>query len=105
MTLTAVLFAGGESRRMGVDKAMLTIRGETLWRRQLSVLRDVKPHALWISARVKPAWCPADVGVVLDEPPSCGPVSGLLAAFACLSTSHLLVLAVDLPNMTSEHLS
>jgi molybdopterin-guanine dinucleotide biosynthesis protein A len=42
--------------------------------------------------------------VVTDEAPSRGPLSGLAAALDRLQTTHLLVLAVDLPLMTAEHL-
>jgi len=105
MTLTAVLFVGGLSRRMGADKATLDFAGEPLWARQLRVLRELNPDLLQLSARERPAWCPPDVGVVLDEPPSRGPLSGLTAALARARTSHVLALAIDLPEMTAEHLS
>src|SRR5437867_2135004 len=96
-TLTAVLFAGGESRRMGADKAMLEIGGEPLWARQLRRLRELQPERILISARSKPAWCPAEIETVLDEPPSRGPLSGLAAALKIIQTTHLLALAIDLP--------
>ena len=104
MKLTAVLFTGGSSRRMGADKAGLIFAGEPLWSKQLRLLRELRPDALWISARSRPAWCPPEIEVVLDAPPSRGPLSGLSAALSRLQTSHLLVLAVDLPQMTSAHL-
>ncbi len=104
MTLTCVLFAGGESRRMGADKALLEINEESLWARQLKILRVLEPAALWISARTKPAWCPWEVETVLDEPPSRGPLSGLCTALKQLRTTHLLALAVDLPRMEAGHL-
>ncbi len=103
-TLTAVLFAGGESRRMGTDKAMLVLKGEPLWARQIRILRALRPEKIMISARNKPSWCPSDVEVVLDEPPSRGPLSGLAAALEKIQTTHLLAFAVDLPRMTSAHL-
>lgn len=101
-TLTAVLFVGGLSRRMGVDKATLQFAGEPLWARQLRLLRELKPDALWVSVRARPAWCPPEIEVILDEPPSRGPLSGLAAALGKLQTSHLLALAVDLPQMKTE---
>ena len=104
MTLTTVLFAGGKSRRMGVEKATLPFAGEPLWSRQLNVLRELKPEALWISARSRPGWCPAEIDVVLDAPPARGPLSGLAAVLGRLQTSHVLALAVDLPDMTADHL-
>jgi molybdopterin-guanine dinucleotide biosynthesis protein A len=104
MSLTAVLFAGGESRRMGTDKATLMIHGEPLWQRQLNLLRLLRPDTILLSARFRPAWCSPEVEVVPDEPPSRGPLSGLVAALGRSRTSHLLALAIDLPEMTAEHL-
>jgi molybdopterin-guanine dinucleotide biosynthesis protein A len=99
-----MLLVGGESRRMGTDKATLMVGGERLWQRQLGVLRELTPDTLWISARARPDWCPEDVEVILDESPSRGPLSGIAAALARLRTSHLLSLAVDMPQMTAAHL-
>ena len=104
MTLTAVLFVGGESRRMGVDKATLLIAGEPLWARQLRILRELKPEKILISARTRTMWCPPEIEVVLDEPPSRGPLSGLNAALKQIQTTHLLALAVDLPQMNVAQL-
>jgi molybdopterin-guanine dinucleotide biosynthesis protein A len=104
MTLSAILLAGGLSRRMGVDKATLLVAGEPLWQRQLRMIKEVGPAALWVSARGELSWCPAEIEVVVDKSPSRGPLSGVAAALSRLQTSHLLVLAVDLPQMTPEHL-
>jgi molybdopterin-guanine dinucleotide biosynthesis protein A len=104
MTLSAILLVGGLSRRMGADKATVVVTGKPLWRRQLSVLRATHPNALWVSARARPPWCPPQIQVVVDREPSRGPLSGVAAALRLLRTSHLLVLAVDLPHMSAEHL-
>jgi molybdopterin-guanine dinucleotide biosynthesis protein A len=104
ITVTALLLVGGLSRRMGRDKATLVIEGEPLWARQLSLLRDLKPAALWVSARTPPGWLPPDAELILDAPPSRGPLSGIAAALDRMHSSHLLALAVDLPRMTTAHL-
>jgi molybdopterin-guanine dinucleotide biosynthesis protein A len=104
MTLSAVLLAGGRSRRMGADKTTLLIGGKPLWQRQFSILKEMRPNALWISARGELPWCPPEIEVVVDLPPSRGPLSGVTAALRRLQTSHLMVLAVDLPQMTADHL-
>ena len=104
MTLTAMLMVGGQSRRMGTDKATLMIGGQRLWQRQLGLLRELAPDTLWISARSRPDWCPEGIEVIVDEPPSRGPLSGIAAALARLQTSHLLVLAIDMPQMTATHI-
>jgi molybdenum cofactor guanylyltransferase len=104
MTLSAILMAGGLSRRMGADKATLLLGGKPLWQHQLQVLSGMRPVALWVSARDVLPWCPPEIEVVVDKTPSRGPLSGVAAALGRLQTSHLLVFAVDLPQMTTEHL-
>src|SRR5271157_815455 len=104
MTLSAILLAGGLSRRMGADKATLLVAGKPLWQRQLQILSAMQPVALWVSAKDTLPWCPLGVEVVVDKTPSRGPLSGVAAALCHLQTSHLLVLAIDLPQMTTEHL-
>lgn len=104
MDFTALLFCGGESRRMGRDKATLLWHGRQLWAWQLDKLRALQPNKILLSARSDPAWRPEDVEVVLDDPPSRGPLGGLRAGLARMETSYLLALAVDLPFMTTEYL-
>ncbi|HEY2329299.1 MAG TPA: molybdenum cofactor guanylyltransferase [Verrucomicrobiae bacterium] len=100
-TLTAVLFAGGESRRMGADKATLAINGEPLWSRQLRILQALQPEKILVSARRRPVWCPPEIEVVPDKIPRLGPLGGLQAGLGRAETTHLLALAVDLPLMTA----
>ncbi len=104
MTLTAVLLAGGESRRMGRDKAAIIFRGQPLWQRQLDLLRDLRPEKIFVSVRKEPAWLPRETELLLDEPPFRGPLGGLTKALASMQTSHLAVLAVDMPFMTNEQM-
>ena len=104
MTLSAVLLAGGESRRMGTDKATILFRGKPLWEVQLETLRRLRPSEIFLSARTDPSWRPADVQFVADLPPSCGPLSGIAASLARIDTAHLLVLAIDMPFMTENYL-
>jgi molybdenum cofactor guanylyltransferase len=104
MTISAVLLAGGESMRMRRDKATLPWRGRPLWEWQIEKLRALRPEKIVVSARSELPWCPADAELILDTPPSRGPLSGLSAALASIETDHLLALAVDIPFMTTEHL-
>ena len=104
MTLSAVLLAGGESRRMGTDKATMFFQGAPLWERQLGILRELRPEKIFISARADSSWRPAEIELLLDEPPSRGPLSGLTRALARMETTHLVALAVDMPFMTIEQM-
>jgi molybdenum cofactor guanylyltransferase len=104
MEISAALLVGGESRRMGKDKATFLFRGKLLWQIQLELLRKLQPTEIFVSARVEPVWRPADVQFVADDPPSRGPMSGLVASLSKMRAKHLLVLAIDMPFMTEEYL-
>ena len=102
--LSAVLLAGGESRRMGMDKATFAFRGKPLWQIQLETLRKLRPAEIFLSARTDPSWRPADVQFIGDIPPSRGPLSGIAATLVKIRTAHLLALAIDMPFMTENYL-
>lgn len=104
MSISAVLLAGGESRRMGRDKATLQWCGRPLWEWQIEKLRTLQPERILLSTRSDAFWRADDVDLILDNPPSRGPLSGLAGAIAALTSDHLLVLAIDMPFMTTEHL-
>jgi molybdopterin-guanine dinucleotide biosynthesis protein A len=102
--VSAVLLAGGESRRMGTDKATFLFRGKPLWQVQLETLRRLRPAEIFISARTDPSWRPDEVQFIADIPPPRGPLSGLAASLANIRTTHLLALAIDMPWMTENYL-
>jgi len=104
MRISAVLLAGGESRRMGKDKATLLFRGQPLWQIQLNLLRKLHLEEILISARADPAWRPSDIQFVADDPPSRGPLSGLAASLGEMRGTHLLALAIDMPFMSGKYL-
>ncbi|MBV9126801.1 MAG: molybdenum cofactor guanylyltransferase [Verrucomicrobia bacterium] len=104
MRFSAVLLAGGKSRRMGCDKALLHLPGDPrpLWQRQLDdVLRPLQPAEIFFSGRARPG-LPADVILLADEITDCGPLAGIAAALRVMTTPWLVVLAVDLPAMTAD---
>jgi len=104
INISAVLLAGGESRRMGQDKADLSVRGKSLWQIQLDLLRKLQLTEILVSARTDPSWRPDNVRFVADVPPSRGPLSGLAASLDMMRGSHLLALAIDMPTMTENYL-
>src|SRR5437660_12915139 len=103
MSLSAVLLAGGESRRMRCDKATVEWRGRPLWKWQIEKLRAARPEKVFVPARSDPLWRPPDVELILDMPPSRGPLSGLAAPLGSIETGHLLAPAIDLALLTIEH--
>lgn len=105
MSLTGILLAGGQSSRMGRDKAFLEFNGRPLWRHQLDTLGELNPSQLIISANEEQDFG-ADPGadVVPDEFFGTGPLGGLVTALKYTRGTHVVVLAVDLPYMTSRFL-
>jgi molybdenum cofactor guanylyltransferase len=104
MTISAVLLAGGESRRMGQDKATILFRNAPLWQIQVDLLRNLLLQELFISGQADPIWRPADIEFVPDDQPSRGPLSGIAAVLSRIRTDHLLALAIDMPFMTESYL-
>src|SRR3954471_4455582 len=85
---------------MGTNKALLDINRELLWRRQLSVLRALEPDELFIAGPMSDD----DSIPIPDAQPDSGPLAGVVSGLRRCSAPLLLVLAVDLPRMTSKYL-
>lgn len=90
---------------MGRDKAALLIEGQPLWQRQLAILQATRPRELFIAGPRDGACAAADAIIVPDATPDLGPLAGLEAALAQASEPFVLVLAIDLPRMTSRFLA
>jgi molybdopterin-guanine dinucleotide biosynthesis protein A len=104
MNISAVLLAGGESRRMGRDKATMLFRQKPLWKVQLDLLRKLEPAEILVSTRSDPVWRPADTQFAGDDAPSRGPLSGIVASLGRMHSRHLLVIAIDMPFLTEVYL-
>ncbi len=102
MRCSAVLLAGGRSSRMGRDKAFLEFQGEPLWRRQLVTLQRLEPAQIMISGSPRAEWNGYEI--VTDEIVDAGPLAGVAAALQKCATPMLVVLAIDLPQITTDFL-
>ncbi len=102
--LTGAVLAGGESRRMGRDKAGLVVQQDPLWRRQVKLLRDAGATAVGVVRRPAQAALPLPKEVALwcDTVAGAGPLAGLHAALASCRTGWLAVVAVDLPRLDAS---
>lgn len=103
--LDAVILAGGKSIRMGTDKAMLQLEGETLLERQVRRVRAAGAATVYISCRREADYRIAGTVPLFDRVPDGGPLEGIAAALDHSQQDSLLVLAVDLPSITPEFLA
>ena len=102
-SFSAALLAGGQSKRMGENKALIRdpASGQFLWRRQLSVLQKLKPDKIYWSEFARPEIF-AEVEIVKDTVSNAGPLGGIHACLNNPRSDLLVVLAIDLPQMTSS---
>ena len=103
-SFSAVLLAGGASKRMGRDKAQLPIgdSGQLLWQRQWAVLEELAPDEIfWSGPRPQG---PAHARIIEDVVKGAGPLAGISACLEVLRSDLLVVLAVDLPQMNAPFL-
>jgi molybdenum cofactor guanylyltransferase len=97
-TLDAVGFvvAGGRSRRMGRDKALLGWGGATLLDHAIGTLEAVCSDVRVLSG-LQRRYTDRGRAVVVDAPPEAGPLAALAAALAAAAPRPAILLAVDMP--------
>lgn len=93
--LSGVVLAGGASRRMGRDKATLTLQGKSFLLLQVEKLKALGIRDIMLSgSRLAPL---PGTRRVEDEIPGKGPLSGLHACLKAAKHPACLVLSVDVP--------
>ncbi len=104
MSFSAVILAGGQSQRMGHDKALLVASGRTWVEWQVDRARQAGAVELWIATRPGTAHKELGVPLLFDPAQGQGPLAGLVEGLRHASVLPLLALAVDLPSMTADFL-
>lgn len=94
--MTGVILAGGQSRRMGTDKAFVLFDGRTLIERTMDALRQVCGEIV-VVANALEAYARFDARVVPDTFPDFGPLAGLHAGLEAMRTDLGVAVAVDMP--------
>lgn len=103
--LFGLVLAGGESRRMGRDKATLRRAGQTQLAYAMQLLDGVTERA-FVSAR--PGQDDAERNryeQIVDRYDGLGPIAGILTAMETFPDVDWLVIACDLPNVDAATLS
>lgn len=104
MRFSALILAGGRSRRVGRDKATLEVAGRPLLVRQIELARQAGADEVFVSGRAGADYAAFGCEVLFDFYPEAGPLAGVERGLATATAPFLLVLAVDLPRMTVEFL-
>lgn len=91
---TAIILAGGDSQRMGSDKANLLLGGQTLLQRVIGTMQQLFPHAIVSVRQPRPE---IDLPQVCDDRLYAGPLAGLAAGLGQVTTPWAFVVACDMP--------
>jgi molybdopterin-guanine dinucleotide biosynthesis protein A len=90
--MAGVLLTGGASSRMGTDKALMVLNGETLAARAARVLSTVCDPVIEVGLGV------SGLPAIQEDPPRRGPVVALLAGIGALGNAlPVILLACDMP--------
>jgi molybdenum cofactor guanylyltransferase len=102
--LTGCVLCGGQSRRLGTDKALLDVGGRPLVRVVADRLRTVADPVFLATGT---AGRRGDLGYpeVSDETPGQGPLGGIAAALAASPHRLVAVVAVDMPDASADVLA
>lgn len=99
--VTVQIMLGGQSKRMGRDKALVELGGKTLLERAVDTWKDYGSHlCLSVGAAERKDLAPDGVTAIADIYPERGPLGGLQAGLKVCKTPYLLLVAVDCPFLT-----
>lgn len=104
MKWAAIILAGGESRRMGRDKAWIEVGGKSLIVRAILTAQEAGAAEVYVSGRAGVDYTQLGVPVLLDLHPGLGPLGGIERGLRQATAPLLLVLAVDLARMQPAYL-
>ena len=96
---TVLILAGGESSRMGQDKANLLLGEHTLLQSVAAIVQPLFREVI-VSVRQPRAEC--DLPQVSDDPAHAGPLAGLAAGLARAETAWVFAVACDMPFITPQ---
>ena len=96
--MTTIVLAGGKSLRLGRDKALEEIGGQTIIERVLERLSPLDTEIILATAQSNLSLLP-DLGVktVVDVYPGKGPLGGIYSGLKASLSFHSLVVACDMP--------
>lgn len=109
MILGAVL-AGGASRRMGTDKALIEVGGQPMAAQVAGVLRAAGAGSVVLVGASRQTARALDLDTIVDQDPGSGPLGGLATALAWADQHGrpgliLLVAATDQPSLRAASLN
>jgi len=102
--MTGIILAGGESRRMGADKAFLTLAGRPLIEHVLDVFQGLFEKTLIVTNSPQD-YAAYGVPLVSDALAVHGPLTGIYSGMLHTADEYYFVAACDMPYLNAELIS
>ncbi|MDG2027528.1 MAG: molybdenum cofactor guanylyltransferase [Acidimicrobiales bacterium] len=99
--LGGAVLAGGASRRMGVDKALIEVDGEALVRRAVAALSSADAQPVLVVGGDQSGIEALGLAYVPDQWPGEGPLGGIITALRSIDAEIVAVLSCDLTEASS----
>jgi molybdenum cofactor guanylyltransferase len=101
--ISVAVMAGGKSKRLGQNKALMQINGISVVE---SVLNMVSPYVqkVMIIANTSEEYSFLDIETAKDVRPGFGPLSGIHSALSLASSEYVLVVSCDIPLVGSKQI-
>ena len=100
MTVSAAIMAGGQSKRMGQDKAWIELDGEPLIKRVADVLGELADEVIVVAN--DPRYESLGLRVVRDRWPQGGALGGIATGIGAATHDTVLVAACDMPFLSVD---
>ncbi len=100
MVFDGIILAGGQSKRMGSDKGLISYKGKQLVEYAIDLLTPFCENIV-ISAN-NPQYSKFGLPVIADDMRDIGPVGGLLATLPKSQNRYSIVVSCDMPHLNSE---
>lgn len=100
VNVSGIVLAGGMSRRLGRNKAVEIVGGQTLIQRVVSKLECLDPPTIVVVAELEQSEAldlPTSTRVVTDIFPGCGSLGGIYTGLSNITSDWGLVVACDMP--------
>lgn len=102
--MTGIILAGGENKRMGIDKAFLTVAGIPLIEHVLGVLGAVVQQIIIVTNSPE-RYRTYDARIVTDKLGLRGPLTGMYSGLFSSGSEYNVVVACDMPFLNPRLLS
>ncbi len=105
LPLSGIILAGGRSRRMGRDKALISLNGKSLIERVMEVVSDLVEETL-VVVRERDRGASLPLGesqrLVVDDFPGQGPLAGIFSGLMAGRHNWALAVACDMPFLNQK---